>query len=191
MDADWSVELGADDPALEIPWSSPDGSQRYIDLSQDLEALAEIPEAMQYPQLSGFLVLINGRSSPWLSAKCHVWLDDELGEAEQIYDAKLKMCSYIDLIRRDESERFSFEQHEQWVKLATWRLHRQPKQSMACELTVRRCWYHAGSRADEDSIPGFYVTVYVFGYGNGEAQAQASWAAGLTRVSFVLTQLKA
>jgi hypothetical protein len=191
MDADWSVELGADDPALEIPWSSPDGSQRYIDLSQHIGAVLELPEVKQFPKLRDFLLEVNGRFSPWLSAKCHAWLDDELGEAEQIYGAKLKMCSYIDLIRRDESERFSFEQHEQWVKLATRKLHMLAQQAMACELIVRRCWYHPGSRAEDDPAPGLYVTVYVFGYGNDEAQATASWAGGLTRVSFVLGALRA
>ena len=43
MDADWSVELGTDDPALEFPWTSPDGAQGYIDLSNDLNGLDRIP----------------------------------------------------------------------------------------------------------------------------------------------------
>jgi hypothetical protein len=32
MLAEWSVELGADDPRLEIPWSSEDGRLRFFDL---------------------------------------------------------------------------------------------------------------------------------------------------------------
>ena len=32
MHADFSVELGRDDPALELPWSSDDPEVRYYDL---------------------------------------------------------------------------------------------------------------------------------------------------------------
>src|SRR5271166_4656139 len=109
MDADWSVELGADDPILEFPWSSPDGSQRYVDLSLHPDAIAEIPEAVRYPELREFLRTFNGPSSPWLTAKCDVWIDQELAEAEEIYDAHLKQSSYVDLVRRDALARYSFE----------------------------------------------------------------------------------
>ncbi|HZM10636.1 MAG TPA: hypothetical protein VFC15_10540 [Candidatus Limnocylindrales bacterium] len=186
MDADWSVELGHDDPSLEFPWASPDGTQRFVDLSRHLEAICEIPEAAQYPELARFLLELNGKFSPWLTAKCDVWIDNELGEAEDIYDAKLKMCSYIDLVRRNESERFSFEQHEQWVKSTAMTLRNIGPHPIGCELIVRRCWYPTGSRADDDPVPGFYITLYVSGYGDNEAEALARWAGGLTRVSSIV-----
>jgi hypothetical protein len=197
MDADWSVELGHDDPSLEFPWSSPDGTQQFVDLSRRLESLLEIPEAVQYPKLAGFLLELNGEFSPWLTAKCDVWIDNELGEAEDIFDAKLKMCSYVDLVRRSESERFSFEQHEQWVKSATTTLRNMGPHSIACEFIVRRCWYHpevSSLRAGDDAatpgeanpVPGFYVTFYLFGYGDDEREARARWEEGLRRVTGVL-----
>lgn len=189
MDADWSVELGHDDPSLEFPWSSPNGTQGFVDLTQRLEAVDEIPEAAQYPELARFLLELNGKFSPWLTAKCDVWIENELGEAEGIYDAKLKMCSYIDLIRSNESECFSFEQHEQWVKSASAILSNIGPHPIACELIVRRCWYRANSSSDDGPIPGFYITLYLFGYGNDEAQARARWRGGLTRVSGVLITL--
>ena len=191
MDADWSVELGADDEALEFPWASPDGSQRFVDLSEHLERLNEIPEAARYPKLFSFLLALNGRFSPWLTAKCDVWIDYELGEAEEIYDARLKMCSYVDLVRRNESERFSFEQHEQWVKSATRHARLIGPHPIACEFIVRRCWYHTGSSAEDDPVPGFCITAYVSGYGDDEAIAMARWGGGLTRVAFVLGALRA
>ena len=73
---------------------------------------------------------------------------------------------------------------------------------VACEFIVRRCWYHtqadpmrteddAEAPAEEHTIPGFYVTFYLFGYGDDESQARARWAAGLRRVTAVLTRLAA
>ena len=190
MDADWSVELGHEDPSLEFPWASPDGTQRFVDLSRHLEAIREIPEAAQYPALGRFLLELNSKFSPWLTAKCDVWIDNELGEAEDIYNAKLRVCSYIDLVRRNESERFSFEHHEKWVKSATMTLRNTVPHPIACEFIVRRCWYHADSCADDEPAPGFYITLYLFGYGDNEAQALARWAGGLTRVSGVLVGLR-
>jgi hypothetical protein len=189
MDADWSVELGHDDPSLEFPWSAPDGTPGLVDLAQHLEAVREIPEAARYPELAWFLLELNGKFSRWLTAKCDVWIENELGEVEDIYDAKLKMCSYVDVVRRDESERFSFEQHEQWVKSATTRLRNIGPHPIACELIVRRCWYRANSSADDEPVPGFYITLYLFGYGNDQAEARARWRGGLTRVSGVLITL--
>ena len=190
MDADWSVELGADDPALEFPWSSPDGSHRYIDLLAHPEKLPEIPEASRYPLLAEFLLALNAPSSLWLTAKCDVWFEDELGEAEEIYDARLKMCSYADLISRDSNARFSFEWHEQSVKTVSRQLSDSDEQPIACEFIVRRGWYHTASPASDELTRGFYVTAYVFGYGSDEAEARTRWAQGLQRVTATLTSQK-
>jgi len=202
MEADWSVELGEDDAALEYPWSSPDGLQRYVDLQRQPERLPEIPEATRFPELGEFLLALNQPQSPWLTAKCDVWLDAELGEAEAIYEAKVKRCSYVDFVVREESARFSFERHEQWVKAAARALSGDDVQTVACELIVRRCWYHTEVsclRAGDDAetpgeghpVPGFYVTFYLSGYGDDEPQAHARWAQGLQRVTRVLTALAA
>ena len=197
MDADWSVELGSDDAALEFPWSSPDGSQRYIDLQLHPDRINEVPEAMRFPELGEFLRAVNQPHSPWITAKCDVWVDHELGEAEAIHEAKLKLGSYIDLIARAESARFSFERHEQWVKGAARALSTDDGSPTACEFILRRCWYHTETsslRAGDDTdtpgeanpVPGFYVTFYLFGFGDDEAQARARWAKGLQRVTAAL-----
>jgi hypothetical protein len=192
MDADWSVELGRDDPTLEFPWSAPDGSQRFVDLSQRMAAVASLPEVSQYPEMAEVLIALNGKLSPWLTAKCDVWADDDLSEAEQVYDAQFKVCSYIDLIRRSEAERFSFEQHEQWVRSAALSAQcAEPDNPIACEFIVRRCWYRSESRHDDQPEAGFYVTLYVSGYGSDEVRARALWVGGLTRVSGVLVGLRA
>ena len=200
MDADWSVELGGDDDALEFPWSSPDGSQRYIDLQRQPEGLTEIPEAMRFPELGEFLHAMNQPQSKWLTAKCDVWLDHELGEAEAIHDAKLKLCSYVDLVVGEEAARFSFDRHEHWAKSAARDLSSVEASAVACEFIVRRCWYHtevSSVRAGDDAetpgegnpVPGFYVTFYLFGFGDNEPQARDRWAQGLRQVTAMLTAI--
>lgn len=188
MDADWSVELDADDPALECPWSSPDGTQGYVDLSADMSALRKIPEAMQYRPLRRLLGELNASWSPWITAKCGVWTDDEISEAEEIYGCTVRMCSYVDLIRREECERFSFEQHERWAKSAVERLRWFPDAEYRAELVVRRCYYHLDGNPEE-SRAGFYITVYAFGYGDQET-AKYGWEGCLDRISHALMALE-
>jgi hypothetical protein len=191
MDADWSVELGAEDPILELPWSSPDGTRQFVDLSEQPEAIDNLPEVVHYRELAKVLIALNSALSPWLTVKCDVWIDDELGEAEEIYDGHLKVCSYLDLVRRNQSERISFEQHEQWVKSAASDLRTiRTDEPIACEFIVRRCWYHPDSRPDDEAEPGLYVTLYVFGYGDDEAEARATWAAGVTLATDILLGLR-
>jgi hypothetical protein len=188
MDADWSVELGRDDPALEFPWASPDGSHGYVDLSTDNAGLNKIPEAVQYPPLLSFLIGLNAKSSPCLSVKCDAWIDNEVDDDMKLDGARWRMASYVDVIRRDASQRFSLEQHERWVKAAVARLRLFPDAPYVCELIVRRCYYHLEGRPGESS-PGFYITVYVFGYGEQQIHAQSQWKGGLDRVHHALGQL--
>ena len=42
MQADFSVELGAQDDAMVLPWSSPDGEIRYYDLKRQPDLLLEV-----------------------------------------------------------------------------------------------------------------------------------------------------
>jgi len=197
MDADWSVELGADDAVLEFPWSSPDGAQCYLDLRRHPELRAEIPEAVRFPELGEFLLVMNGPTSPWLTAKCDLWFDDELDEAEAIYHAKQKFCAYVDLVLREDDARFSFSRHEQCVKSAARALASDDELPVACEFIVRRCWYHTETnplRAGDDAetpgkgnpVPGFYLTFYVFGYGDDHSQARVRWGEGLRRAAVAL-----
>jgi hypothetical protein len=202
MDADWSVELGSDDGALEFPWSSPDGRQRYFDLRGHPEQLAEIPEAVLFPELGELLHALNAPPSPWFTAKCDVWTENHLDAAEAIHDATLKLCSYVDLIFRADDTRFSFDRHEQWVKSAARELSNDVATSVACEFIVRRCWYRpevsplrefeeTSSREGENTVPGFCITFYLLGYGNTESEARERWAAGLRQVTPVLLALAA
>jgi hypothetical protein len=188
MDADFSVELGADDDALEFPWASPDGELRYYDLKHQPDLLLYIAEASDYPELGRYLATVNSERSVVLTAKCDVWTEGELSEAEAIYEAKIKLGCYVDQLFVAEDARFDFERHERVVERLVELLGRVPPISAAVEVIIRRCYYHLD---DEPVRPGFYMTVYVFGYGDDVADARRRWGIALDLLQNVVLQLSA
>jgi hypothetical protein len=188
MDADFSVELGADDDALEFPWSAEDQSLRYYDLKRHPELLLEIEEATNWPELGALLESVNGAKSTFVTAKCDVWDDSELSEAEEIYGASMKLTCYVDVLfdDRQRERRFSFEQHEQLARRLCELLSRAPEIPAAAEFVIRRCYFHD---VGEPVTPGFYVTCYLFGYGDDEADARQRWGIGLSLVRSALVRV--
>lgn len=98
MQVDYSIELGKDDPALELPWSAEDGVLRYYDLKSDPGLVSQIPETAGCPELADFLARINAPGFPLQTAKCDVWQTRELSPEEQVFNAEWKFASYVDLI---------------------------------------------------------------------------------------------
>lgn len=188
MDADFSVELGADDDALEFPWTAEDESLKYYDLKNQPDLLLYISEARDWPELGEILASVNGAQSAFVTAKCDVWSDGEIGEAEEIYGASMKLASYIDVLFDDANgeRRFNFEEHERLARRLCELLSRAPEIPAAVEFTIRRCYFHD---AGEPVAPGFYVTCYLFGYGDDEAEARQRWAIGLSLVQNALVQV--
>src|SRR6185369_10924986 len=78
MHADFSVELGRDDPVLEIPWISDDPAVRYFDLKKCPELVLQIPEAVAHPDMGAFLSRINTQGFPLATAKCDAWDSREI-----------------------------------------------------------------------------------------------------------------
>ena len=93
MQADYSVELGREDPALELPWSSEDGVTRYSDLKRNPGLVLQIPEAVRSAELSAFLTSINAAGFPLQTAKCDLWYSRELSPEEDLFDATGKSVS--------------------------------------------------------------------------------------------------
>jgi hypothetical protein len=141
MHADFSVELGRDDAALELPWSSTDGAVRFYDLKNQPELLQQVPEAVAYPELGAFLARINGAGFPLATAKCDAWRSREVAPEEEIYGDR-KFVSYVDLVFEDETARYSFEKHEAFAKTLCRLLSQTPEIPAAVEVVVRRCYYH-------------------------------------------------
>jgi hypothetical protein len=155
MQADFSVELGPDDPVLELPWASGDPSVRYYDLKSSPELVLQIPEAIAYPELGAFLTRINASSSQFETAKCDVWQSREISAEEEIFEADQKFVSYIDLVFVDETMRGSFEKHEEFAKELCLLLGHAPDTLATIELIIRRCYFHrlcAGPQDERDQI---------------------------------------
>jgi len=185
VEADFAIELGADDETLEMPWAAPDSSLRYFDLKRSPEFLHEIQEAQKVPELGKFLAEVNSASSIFETAKCDVWSSSEINPEEDIFGAPIKFGGYIDLLFSKERSRFSFEQHEATVKWLTKALQQSPELPASAEFLVRRCYYHIQKEIKE----GFYITFYLFGYGHHETEARQQWGEALKLAEQAIQQL--
>ena len=202
MDADFSIELGREDPALDFPWTDPAGKFAYVDLKQRPELMARIEEAEKFPELGEFLRAMNSARSMVETAKCDAWATRKLSAEEEIYDATHKFSSYVDVVfsriderlslsrlssSRQSLSRQSLSAHEQFARNLVELLRRAPQAVSAAEVCVRRCYF-----GDEGGVrEGFYCTLYVSGYGNDGARARQNWGAGLKLMGNAIMQLSA
>ena len=185
MEADFAIELDAEDETLEFPWTDPERQFQYYDLKRQPELLIQVEEARRAPELGASLTAINSPESRLESAKCDAWSSCEMGPQDEIFSAAMKFGSYVDLFFTEEQLRFSFPAHEQFAKRLDGLLRRAPEIPASAECLIRRCFYHVGSGVRN----GFYFTLYVFGYGNDEESARKQWAAGLRVVTDVIQEL--
>ena len=187
MEADFAVELGADDETLELPWASGQGGERYYDLKERPELLLEIEEARRVPELGEFLSAMNMPGGILETAKCDAWSSTEINPEEEIFGAACKFGSYVDLVFSRLGSRFSFVEHEQLVRRAVQLLKRVPEIPASAELLIRRCFYDLTGEIRD----GFYVTFYLFGYGDDESQARQRWAIALKLAENAVRQISA
>jgi hypothetical protein len=185
VQADFAIELGADDETLEMPWAAEGGGPRYWDLKRHPELLPNLEEAGRVPELGAFLSKVNSSMSLLETTKCDVWPTTEMNPEEEIFGATHKFGAYVDCLFSDEQKRVSFSEHEHLVERLTQLLKSVPEIPAAAEFLVRRCYYHV----EEEICNGFYVTLYIFGYGDDEAQSRQQWAIGLTLVENAIRQL--
>jgi hypothetical protein len=191
VQADFAIELGADDETLEMPWAAEGGSPRYYDLKSHPELLVNLPEAERLPELSDFLSNVNSPQSPLETAKCDIWCSTEINPEEEVFEATHKFGSYVDLLFSNVPSRFSFPQHEQLAKGLTQLLQRAPEIPAAAEFLIRRCYYHEQEQipGQEEIRDGFYITFYLFGYGEDEVRSRQNWAIGLKLIANAIRQL--
>ncbi len=175
MQADFAVELGADDETLEMPWAAEAGGPRYYDVKRHPELLVKLAEAQSSQEMRQFLRAVNAPAGALETAKCDLWSSTEINAEEEIFGATHKFGSYIDLLFSETTSRFSFAQHEQLAKMLAGLLKQAPEIPATAEFLIRRCYYH-----DEKGIrDGFYITFYLFGYGDDEVRSRQRWAIGL------------
>ena len=186
MQADYAVELGADDDVLEVPWSAPDQGIQYHDLRRHPELLSRIEEAQRVPQLGEFLSAVNSPVSILETAKCDAWCSTQINPEEEIFEALVKFGSYVDLIFSDHRQCISFPDHESLAKNLSALLKGGPEIPASADFLIRRCHYH-GEQDHIDS--GFYITFYLFGYDDSEELACQRWAIALKLVQNAILQL--
>jgi hypothetical protein len=186
VQADFAVELAAEDETLELPWAV-DGGPRYYDLKRQPELLLHIEEARRIPELGEFLAALNSPGGGLETAKCDAWSTSEMTVEDEIFGAACKFGAYIDLLFSQPASRFSFPEHEQWAKRITQLLQRVPEIPSSAEFLIRRCFYRQASQTRE----GFYITLYLFGYGDDESQARQRWGIGLKLVENAIRQRSA
>jgi len=190
VQAEFTVELGAEDPVLELPWSSPDPNVQYYDLKSHPELLSRITEAQDNAALTGFLTAINAPGSILQTAKCDTWDSDQMDADDEFFGAALKYASYIDLVPVADGPRFSFSEMEDLGRKLARLLQRVPEIPAAAEFVVRRCYYQAGAERTP-SREGFYLTFYLSGYGEDRQQAQQQWSIALQLAANAVLQLSA
>jgi hypothetical protein len=196
MQADWAVELGPDDEVLEFPWASTDGTLHYLDIKSDPSLIYEMEEALDCDPLREFLAALNAPHSALLTAKCDTWSSDELTHEEDVFQAAVKFGSYVDVLFAAAELRFCFEEHESLAKQAAELLERAPEISAAAELLVRRCYFRdqpsfGGNGHEPDPRGGYYITVYLFGYGDDDEDARNRWGVGMNLTQNALLQITA
>lgn len=183
MQADFAVELGANDETLEFPWSDESGKLRYYDLKRHPDLLSRIEEARREPALKEFLFTTNSIASVLETAKCDTWQSTEINPEEEIFGGAHKFGSYVDLLFSDEQARLQFPAHEALAQRVSALLKKAPEIPASAEFLIRRCNYH-----QEQLSIGFYITFYVLGYGEDEVQAHKRWAIALKLVENAIRQ---
>jgi len=179
MEADWSVELGATDPVITVPWAACGEDEpkcRFVDLRLYPHLVAEIEEARERTALRAGLVLLNGVTSQLWTAKCDVWTrgpeggDDPFDPYEmdaEPGETAFGAGSYIDLLPRDLEMSQCFDGQERWLRTVTERLRGVPARAARVELVLRR--------AVVDGVPGYGMTWFVEGCGETAQHAEQAW----------------
>jgi hypothetical protein len=191
VQADFSVELGADDETLEMPWAAEGGNPRYYDLKLHPEWLTNLEEVAAVPELGEFLTKVNSPQSPLETAKCDAWASTEINPEEEIFEATHKFGSYVDLFFSGVPKRFLFPEHERLAKQLVQLLQKAPEIATAAEFLIRRSYYHEEDEGpgEEEIRDGFYIAFYLFGYGKDEARSRQNWAIGLKLIGNAIRQL--
>jgi hypothetical protein len=186
MLSDWSVECGADDPVVVLPWQSEDGSLRYFDLRRAPEAIEQISEARQFPTLASTLRRWNHPDAPIFTAKCDVWsYPADLFDAGDLPGYAFAQGSYIDLIPSNPEMFRSFAACENQLRIWTAIAQAIPLQECRCEWTLRSALIFPSLVVGQgvSGQTGFATTLYAWGYGSSPQAAASAWSQAITALS--------
>lgn len=187
MLAEWSVECGADDPVLVVPWTAEaehPNALPFVDLREDSFGLDRIPEAELHPPLLQSLRALNANRSPFFTAKCDAWtMETEELEATQVnldvpaIEATSGFSSYVDLLWRERMLFVSFPQQEQRLQRLVRLLAPLDAPYVAVECVLRPALVDLAGPQE-----GFSVSLYVRAVGTDAAHAYQHWSEALVSV---------
>jgi hypothetical protein len=92
VQADFAVELGADDETLEMPWAAERGGPRYYDVKRHPELLVEVVEAQRSQEMRQFLCAVNAPAGALETAKCDFWSSTEINPEEEIFAPRTSLA---------------------------------------------------------------------------------------------------
>jgi hypothetical protein len=215
MEADYSIDLGPDSAALEVPWHDPEGRWHYVPLRGsprgdnaaqcDRIPLDWIPEAQRFAALRRFLEQANSPQSAWESVKCGVWAAAAAAGGNP-YGAPCEHGCYVDVVLALASPadtrpqgacagascaelRDNLPAHEQWARQMAKMLEEDAEcQQAAAEIVVRRCYFHRAGEPEE-SDAGYCLSLFVFGYGPDADSALTRWERALEAAASCLLRV--
>jgi hypothetical protein len=189
MRVDWSIECGADDPVLVVPWEDPDNpSSHFVDLRENPYDLDQIAEAEHYPPIMQALRALNATRSPVLTAKCDAWpmASDEVEHTQLNLDilpadAPHGFTSYIDLVWRDRPVFLSIHHQEQRIQRLARLLDPIDAPYAAVDCILRPAFVDIAGPQE-----GFAVSLYLKALGYDAPQAYEHWSRALESVVTVI-----
>jgi hypothetical protein len=193
MEADWSVACGADDPVVVVPWGGevrdPSTGEpiQFIDLRSTLDAILEIPDAVEYPDLAVILRSWNRPDAAVFTAKCDVWnYPEKFFDAEDLPGFAFAHGSYIDLFPTNPAIFCSFTASERRLRCWTEAARSILLPASRCEWTLRPAQVlppvnaiFAQIGAPPPFSGGFATSLYVWGYGQSPHEAALAWSSAL------------
>lgn len=176
MEADWEIELGNDAPIIDAHWAG------WIDLTASPDRAEQLEEAAQLPALASALILLNAPSSPVWTAKCDLWMQNEIDPDELNADPKnalQALACYIDLLPRDSHTWITPDLATDWCRSVCSQLQRISLQNCRADLVLRAALLHG-----EDSALG--ITAYLTACGRTERDARGALESALQALAEVL-----
>ncbi|MGZ4787044.1 MAG: hypothetical protein ACXVZX_00895, partial [Terriglobales bacterium] len=158
----------------------------YYDLRSHPEQVSEIEEVNNFPEMREFLVAVNSSASNLQSAKCDAWFSQEMTEEDAPFGATCKFGSYVDVAFHQRAVQASFPLHEAFAVRLVELMKRAPELPARMEIIIRRAHFEGAPQLVRE---GYYFTIYVYGYGEDQADARQSCGIALRLIGHAALQM--
>jgi hypothetical protein len=162
--------------AVEFSWHKADG-EVYLDLRENPSLIGQIEAANEHAPLAGFLAIVNGEGSLFITIRSKVWAEALVRE-----EGESAFHSSVDMIFSREEFNFMAERYEDAVRrlVELWMKDFASADTLAVRLEMIPCRYGASDRM------GIALRVVLTAQGATPEQARIRWGLGLARVQQAL-----